>query len=806
VAAGLALLGSWVVVFGPALVQDRAPFYRDQLLTLLPIREYLHARLRSGELPRWYPYEAMGVPFIGQIITATFHPQTLLFLAFSPLWALKLNTLLAYLLAVLGAYRASRALGVRRSAAVLAGIAFELGGYALGASHNLVYLMGHATLPWVLWAALRVAQVGRRRHVAALGVFWALVFLAGDAQSFALAALLVLAACFIVPGGRAAVWKMGAAGVLAVLLVSVELLPAFALSRDAIRQVGRSDPLLGRIFSLHPLRLPELLLPNPIPDALRVEVTGPLFQDGGALWATTLFAGISVLLLAGLALSSGARAAWGLAAISGVGLLLAMGDRGGLLPLVWKIFPLLTKFRFPEKYVGLTWVGLCPLAALGMEQLAARKRLGAAVSLGVAGALLALALLAGRGSAVAQVFAWRGHPVPSDGDLATAVAGAWQRGMLTSAGFAALLGLLAMLLDRRRQLLAFVPLLTFAELALANARHLPLAPIALLQTPTSFVQRVLESSAPGQPGPRVISEAGGRAPRLVTGADLHWVRVMRQLLRVDESGRWGIGSIGLNLPATTRRSVRLLGPNANRRAAVGPMLGACYRVLDQERAPPETDGLLLEDPEARLSLLSTECRPRAYLARARSIPSEAEALTAVHAGVPPGAAIWEGGPELLGGDGTVSWETYAPEHIVLRVEARAPAALVVSDELTQGWESTVDGVPAPMYYTQIALRGVPLSQGKHRVEMRYHTPLLAIGSSLSLLAVSLVLALIFSREQRGLEQREPKPGLDRRGGWPIASSASSEPAPRLCPPQDFAAQCAPMPVAPPCWTSAVSSD
>jgi hypothetical protein len=56
------------------------------------------------------------------------------------------------------------------------------------------------------------------------------------------------------------------------------------------------------------------------------------------------------------------------------------------------------------------------------------------------------------------------------------------------------------------------------------------------------------------------------------------------------------------------------------------------------------------------------------------------------------------------------------------------------------------------------------------------------------------------------EQREPKPGLDRRGGWPIASSASSEPAPRLCPPQDFAAQCAPMPVAPPCWTSAVSSD
>src|SRR5438445_457496 len=84
------------------------------------------------------------------------------------------------------AAEAARALPVSRPAAVCGAIAFAFGGYAFGVSHNPSYLFAHLTLPWVLWAALRVAAAGAPRHIAALGALWALVFLAGDAQQFAL--------------------------------------------------------------------------------------------------------------------------------------------------------------------------------------------------------------------------------------------------------------------------------------------------------------------------------------------------------------------------------------------------------------------------------------------------------------------------------------------------------------------------------------------------------------------------------------------------------------------------------------------
>src|SRR5262249_50683098 len=149
-------------------------------------------------------------------------------------------------------------------------------------------------------------------------------------------------------GGWKRPLRFAATGALAALLCCVELLPALMLSRSTIRVLGHSDPLLGRIFSFHPLRLFELAAPGLIPDALRVEVTTPMFQEGGALWATTAFAGSLALLLAAAALKRG----WPFALLAALGLWLAMGSHAGLLPLLWKVARPLAWFRFPEKYAA----------------------------------------------------------------------------------------------------------------------------------------------------------------------------------------------------------------------------------------------------------------------------------------------------------------------------------------------------------------------------------------------------------------------------------------------------------------------
>lgn len=706
-AAAGALVAAWAVRFLPFLLGDGVPFYRDQLLTALPLRAYLTERLRRGQLPQWYPYEAFGVPFIGQVQDGLFHPFTLLLLPFSPVTAIKLQLALAWLLGLVGAYRACRALpGVQRPAAVASAIAFAFGGYAFGVSHNPSYLIAFLTLPWVLWATLRLAATGAGRHLAALGALWALVFLAGDAQEFALCPLILLAA-----GAWKRPARFAAAGLLAALLVCVELLPALLLSRTTIRILGSSDPLLGRIFSFHPLRLFELAAPSLIPDALRVEVTTPLFHDGGALWATTVFAGSLALLLA----AAGARRGWPFAALAAIGLLLAMGSHAGLLPLLWRVARPLTWFRFPEKYAAFFWLGLLPLVALGYERSRWKPALGAAAgaaSVAVCARFLVPHLFSGAVEASAV----------------EATAASWRAGFLWSAGFLAA-GAALLSLPRARPLLAA---LLFAELLHGNSAHLPLAPREQIEPRALF--------APYLGDGRVIPAAGGKARRTVTGGDVQWAQVMRQSLRPDVSGLDHLGSIGFNLPATQLRAWRALGPDASLRSRIGPIFGACHAVEDLGRSPLPDAKPVADLPPLALRLEQLPCRPRAALTSAEPV-TEQEAVARLHQGLRPGVSVWEGGPALPASAGQVRWLESTPERLAFEVDAQETTAFILGDQFTPGWTATLDGAPAAIYPANVAGRGMVAPAGRHRIEMRYRTPGLLAGALLTLLGVLAGLAL-----------------------------------------------------------------
>ncbi len=55
---------------------------RDAFRYFLPLKQYLIERLSAGELPQWFPYEALGRPFIGATVTGVFHPFTALYFFF----------------------------------------------------------------------------------------------------------------------------------------------------------------------------------------------------------------------------------------------------------------------------------------------------------------------------------------------------------------------------------------------------------------------------------------------------------------------------------------------------------------------------------------------------------------------------------------------------------------------------------------------------------------------------------------------------------------------------------------------------
>src|SRR4051812_33378687 len=126
--AAVVLVAAWVLFFLPHLISTGVPYYRDNLLTFLPIKAFIDAELRAGRWPAWYPYEALGMPFIGQVVTGLYHPHTLLSLVLSPVAALKFELLAAYLCGAAGAYRMVRAWPCSRPAAIAAAFSLAFGG------------------------------------------------------------------------------------------------------------------------------------------------------------------------------------------------------------------------------------------------------------------------------------------------------------------------------------------------------------------------------------------------------------------------------------------------------------------------------------------------------------------------------------------------------------------------------------------------------------------------------------------------------------------------------------------------------
>ncbi len=70
--------------------------------------------------------------------------------------------------------------------------------------------------------------------------------------------------------------------------------------------------------------------------------------------------------------------------------------------------------------------------------------------------------------------------------------------------------------------------------------------------------------------------------------------------------------------------------------------------------------------------------------------------------------------------------------VVLQATALAPGMLVLADTYHPDWLVTVDGKPATLWPVNLALRGVELSPGEHRIELQYRDRGLRMGVLLSL--------------------------------------------------------------------------
>ncbi|MCZ7540485.1 MAG: hypothetical protein M5U29_11345 [Anaerolineae bacterium] len=390
-------------LLGVGLGVDSLPFqpeaaFSDAVTTHWPNALLLRrAILEDGTLPLWQPGIFSGTPFAANPLSKVWYPPQWLVLFLPP--ALHLNVLLwlHLTLAGLGAWQWSRATGLTKGPAALAGAGYALAPRLIAAVGNghvdLVYAA--AWMPWLLWAVERVlAGRSERRAAVWLASFAALCLLADvrlSAYAFALA-------------GAYALWRWWAQTRLPTPSPRVER--GQAERNEAGGEVSRARVALCLLAAgllaagLSAVQWVPLLLWRA--DLSRAEITaheaalfslegigwfGLALGNHGGLGETLVYPGVSVLALAlaALLLRPRALAFWGAALL--VVAAWAMGENFVLWPALVKIVPPLRWWRVPARIWFLAALILPYLAAWGAQLLIAQPPDRRAARLIVVGAL-----------------------------------------------------------------------------------------------------------------------------------------------------------------------------------------------------------------------------------------------------------------------------------------------------------------------------------------------------------------------------------------------------------------------------------
>jgi hypothetical protein len=149
-----------------------------------------------------------------------------------------------------------------------------------------------------------------------------------------------------------------------------------------------------------------------------------------------------------------------------------------------------------------------------------------------------------------------------------------------------------------------------------------------------------------------------------------------------------------------------------------------------------------------------------------------EALPLLTSGVvdPYQTALVEGDPPVTSVPNDPAAEAvrviaYEPDRVSIATRAAAPGLLVVSEIYESGWKAYVDGEAVEILPTHHALRGIPIPEGEHSVEMHYDPLSLRLGLWISGIAAAAMVVTFIAAGWSWLSERNRQV---RRGGVPAS--------------------------------------
>jgi hypothetical protein len=734
----------------------------------------LASRRRDHELPYWDASGFGGRPLIGNPQAGLNYPPVWAAYRFGVPSALGWLTLAHLIWGSFGVYILTRALGLSRLAATVAGGCFEMSPYLLGHTFEGHYphVWAACWYPWTFWSML-LATRGRALGTWLLPIVLSLALLAGHPQEWY---YLALASSFWMlwdvitrvriaglAGGmrRSFVW-CGLVGVN-IAACAIEWLPARAI-QPLILKSGVISLELIRRYDLHSLNLLQLLSP--------FALGGPHDYFGhDNYWETLLSMGLAPLFLAviGLALHPRRRMVCGWALLVVLAVLLAAGHRLGLFTLAYALLPGMDRFRVPSRTLFLAALGASVLAGLGVDvlrgrELPAKAWRRARVRLGfIAVALGAVIMAAGL---VPRLVPAKARAI--DTGIPSQVAQGWKTSHGETGGYRGVraAGLVAGNRVFWGSLIAVAAVVTGAALGRQGRSRTGCALGAVALVELALLAHSLLVCAPAGGFDRFARIREILTKGLTDAQGPFRVAVMDTLYSDLQAAVDGVEKTNVNDSFQIQHAADLyerlypfLDPLWPDTAAEQPMdeaveahrievarkvldlLSVRYIATDRHLPIPRLEEVAVDRDGTREAYLwvNPTSLPRAYVVpRARVVGAERSrgaVMAALLDADPREEVIMDHEPVA----GTwrqpftpAEWVAHDSRSMTVQVETTAPGLLVVGNTWMPGWTARVDGRAAPVLRGNHWQQVVPLQDsGHHRIILSYHPPGLVPGMAIS---------------------------------------------------------------------------
>jgi len=716
----------------------------DLATELYPWKAITRRAALDGTLPLWNRFILLGAPFAGDPQSALFYPLNLPFLLLPTAVAWSFSFLIRTFLAGFFTFLYARSLGVGRSAALYAGIAFAFSGWVT-AFQARPHLDTVLWLPVVLLAVDRLRERTNGPAVALTAAAFALPVLAGQPESAAhvtFVGLVYFAYRLFCPrqlaapaGGR---WRFAGsfalAGLLAFGLAAVQILPTL----EFIRQLDRG---LEASWGHKP--------PSEIAAFVSRDLGANRNSAGVEIPECAADAGMLTLLLAPFALRS---RNFRDALFFGLLLLVVVQIVYGVGPFyaVSRHIPILK--GIPNwRLLAVADLCLAVLAALGLSAICDRAAARRAPVPEWVATSLSVLVFAVASAGILRVMekgrtGFQPHPWVS---LRTIRGPASSAGVLLAAAI-----LIALALSGRIRPSAVAALaVTFGALDLMTAgyRFIPFTEPSRIYPPSPTMTMLARSGDPYRVVSVDVAAGFGFEPVYGLESPIGFDVVMRRTRRV-------LSVFGFDESAPAFLSEKI----ADSKGRLLDLMNVRYLVTTTQNrgaerlaADPERFRLAFSDATVRVFENRTVL-PRAFLVPAwgvETLPSEKAQLARIRAAdfdpsrsvvlsepLSPQAFRGEAEPVL---PPVVSDVVQGVNDVRLVAAAAEPSILVLSQIHYPGWKAYVDGVRTPLLRVDYAFVGVAVGPGRHPVRFALEPASLRMGAAMTVLAlaVTAVLAL-----------------------------------------------------------------